>query len=136
MKTQFIHTTLACYSSNDSYLSSQGCYRLQYVKIAFEILKHFGVEQLRVLFYKFNPSFLLFFIFRKKHCGMTQKLLPALVNQLLLLLLLIPQRTSKDEKQIFFLTFCWFKSTIHWMSPPLVPPQSQHPNGFPIPRSH
>lgn len=33
---------------------------------------------------------------------MTQKLLPALVNQLLLLLLLILQRTSKDEKQIFF----------------------------------
>lgn len=48
----------------------------------------------------------------KKGCKKTGP--PELMNQLLLLLL-IPQRTSKDERQNNS-TFCWFKSSVRLSS--------------------
>lgn len=52
------------------------------------------------------------------------------MNQLsLLLLLLIPQRTSKDEKQNIS-TFCWFKSSVRLFSPSYACRQSDVQSGF------
>lgn len=51
------------------------------------------------------------------------------MNQLSLLLLLIPQRTSKDEKQNIS-TFCWFKSYVRLFSPSYACRQSDVQSGF------
>lgn len=51
------------------------------------------------------------------------------MNQLLLLLLLIPQWTSKDEEQNIS-TFCWFKSSVRLFSPSFAAWQSDIQSGF------
>lgn len=66
---------------------------------------------------------------KSKHRTGKKTARPGLMNQLSLLLLLIPQRTSKDEKQNIS-TFCWFKSSVRLFSPSYACRQSDVQSGF------